>query len=262
MLNLINSEFYKLFRRKAFYICAIIVAILSALDVFTIPYQIEMQYGISDLDLKMFGYNGLFVLTRGAGQVALFSSIFVSLFVASEFSTGMVRNILIRGVNRFYFYFSKLIVSLTVPFMYTILACLVSFLVGTYLWGPGDLTQEITSTTLNALGAFVVVQFVLHSLYVMIGFVLRNTGATVAVNLGLVISLISNLLISGWNFILRHWFGVSINIAKYWIGNYINVYQFSRFPHDLLMLLTWVSLSYLVVACAVGSLTFWKREIK
>jgi ABC-2 type transport system permease protein len=262
VLNLIISDFYKLFKRKSFYICALIAIALSAINVFTLSFQMGMQYGIPDLDLKLLGYNAFFVVSGGAASVGLVSSIFSSLFISGEFSAGVVRTVILRGVNRFYFYFSKLIAVLSVPIIYTILSCGTAFAAGCYLWGMGDPDKSTIISIAKSLGMFLMIQIAIHSLYVMVSFLVRSTGAAVASNLAIVLPVVSGMLIWLIDYILLKWFNVQCNVGDYWVGNHTLIFQSMHFAKDFVIRMSIVSASYLVLSSLIGSFTFWKRDIK
>ncbi|MDR1364283.1 MAG: ABC transporter permease [Oscillospiraceae bacterium] len=262
MLKLLASDFYKLFSRKSFYICALIGMFIAVINVLTLSYQMGSQYGIPDLDLKMLGYNAMLVITSGAAAIGLVTTIFSSIFVSTEFSTGMVRTVLLRGANRFAFYFSKLIVIISVPIIFTILSCGASFAAGCYLWGMGEPTQTILIGIAKSLGMFLMVQAALHSIYVMIAFLTRSTGTTVSVNLAVFFPLIPTMLIWLVEFVLSKWFDLHKNIGEYWIGNYSSVFEQTFFSKDYVIKILAVSTSYFVVSTLIGCFTFWKRDIK
>jgi ABC-type transport system involved in multi-copper enzyme maturation permease subunit len=220
------------------------------------------QYGIPDLDLKLLGYNAFFVVAGGAASVGLVSSIFSSLFISNEFSAGVVRTVILRGINRFYFYFSKLIVVISVPIIYTILSCGAAFAAGCYLWGMGEPEKNTILGIAKSLGMFLMVETALHSLYVMVAFLVRSTGAAVASNLALVIPIISGMLIWLINFILLKWFNIQHDVGEYWIGNHSGIFQSMHFTRDFVIKISVISASYLVLTSLIGGLSFWKRDIK
>ena len=96
MTNLIRSDFYKLFRTKAFYFCGIIAALLSSLGVVLLNSAINSELGIS---ASLLGYDGVYALITGTGQATLFVTIMISMFVPNEFSFGTIKNIVSKGVS-------------------------------------------------------------------------------------------------------------------------------------------------------------------
>jgi ABC-type transport system involved in multi-copper enzyme maturation permease subunit len=235
---------------------------LSAINVFTLSFQLGSQYGMPDLDLKLLGYNAVMVITSGAASVSLISAIFASLFSVGEFSSGMVRTVILRGKNRFAFYFSKLIAVISIPVIYTILSCGAAFAAGCYLWGIGDVKENTLWGIAKSLGMFLMVQAAMHAIYVMVVFLARSTGAAVALNLGMIFPVIPMMLIWVINFILNKWFGVQQTVDDYWIGGYGNIFEQMFFPKDFVIKVAIVSAAYFIICSLIGSLTFWKRDIK
>jgi ABC-2 type transport system permease protein len=182
------------------------------------------------------------------------------MFVVSEFSTGMVRTLLIRGINRFSFYFSKLVTVIVIPVIYTIFSCAASFAAGCYLWGMGEATNSIILNIVKSLAMFLAVQAALHSIYVMTVFLVRHSGAVVSANLALVIPIIPSLLCWLIETVLVKWFNIHKNVSEYWIGNYTSVDQIGL-SHAFVVKILLISSVYFAVSTAIGCITFWKRDV-
>jgi ABC-type transport system involved in multi-copper enzyme maturation permease subunit len=257
--NLLVSDFYRIFKRKAFYICLLLTMAYAVIDIFTLGYQIGSPYGMPDLDLKMLGYNGFMVLTRGVSNITIFLSVFVSMFIATEFSTSTIHNVLIRGCNKIVVYASKLVSVLCTLVFFSLFCCAASFASGCYLWGIGNLTNEILFSSLKSLGMYIFSASAFYSLIVMLGFLIRNSagviGVTMAVSLGIL-----DLVIYGIMYILHTWFGLSnINLFDYWITYYLKAAV--PMPDQLARVIITIS-SYIILSTAIGMFSFWKRDNK
>ncbi|MDR2074108.1 MAG: ABC transporter permease [Oscillospiraceae bacterium] len=259
MLGLLASDFYKLFHRKVFYICMILAVAFSAIGVFTLGYTVGAPYGMPDLDLKMFGYNGFMVLTQGASSVMLFAMITTVLFISNEFSNSTIRNVLIRGKNRFAVYASKLIVVFSMVTMYTLACCGASFASGCYLWGMGEPKQELLLHLAQGFGLFLLVSAAVYSFIAMLAFLIRSTGG--ALGTSIAATSFMGVILAGGQYLLLRWFNLKIDLNNYWITGYLGVNQ-GGVPSSEIPRILIVSLSYLVFSIAVGMITFWKREIK
>lgn len=263
MMKMMKSECYKLFTKKAFYICAIILLVIIGADVWTTEAQFCMQYGFESFDLKQFGFTGWSaIIMKGMSTWILnMSSIFSSIFVCSEFSSGMIKNLSIRGKNKFVMYFSKLVTCLLVPVIYTILSVIVSYLIGAFLWSPGEWKPEYVDSILIPIGFFILVQLVFQSIFVMVGYVFESSGWTTGVNLGIATEILPGLLITGINFVLRDWFGLKeASAGKYWIGN---IFEYKwPFDNEIMSVLPWLIVVYLVIPALIGSIIFSRREVK
>lgn len=111
MSGLLKSDFYKLSKMKSFPICLLIVVALTVGSVFIQDYSAQfLGEGIV--------YNGSNqLLSTFAGDCKIFIAIVVSIFAASEFGFGTIKNIASRGFSRISIYFSKLIVSCFIALM-------------------------------------------------------------------------------------------------------------------------------------------------
>ena len=268
MIGLLKSELYKLFTRKSFYVCAIIMAILSGFAVWgteaTYNYSLA-QYGIPNINLKQIGFTGLdavvYNLSSLGANASFICAIFSSLFVCSEFSSGMIKSLSIRGKNRMSIYASKLIVSMLIPVVYALIFTLVSYSVGAYLFGFGTWKDEYLNNGLFPIGFFLLANMVLQSIYVMMGYVFASSVWVTAINLCISMSIIPGLLSSGIDYILRTWFGLNINTYRYWIVTNTDAY-ICPLKGEFAQILPWVLISYFVVSTAIGMFVFKKKEIK
>ena len=269
MIGMLKSEIYKLFTRRSFYVCGIILLALVAINVWTTEAQFCLQYGIEGgLDLKKFGFTGWDGIMRGLSLLStwgiVISSIFSSTFVCSEFSSGMVKNFAVRGKNKFIMYFSKLIACLFVPIIYALLSVLVSYAIGAFLWSPGEWKDAYINSLLIPFGFFVLIQVVFQSISVMVGYIIESSGWSSGINFGLAIRLLPDLIIAGIGFVLQNWFGLkNIYVGKYWLGSFFEIYA-TRWPFEdeIISVLPWLLLAYLVIPSLIGSIVFSRREVK
>lgn len=266
MLGMLKSEIYKLFKKKSFYICALVLMILAGIAVWTYESITASRFGITESGFlkQWMGYTGWNGIQLGLGNVLLINSIFTSIFVCYEFSSGMNKNLAIRGKNKFVMYFSKMIVSMIVPVLYTLLAAVVSYAIGSHLWGAGKWEQSYINSIIIPLGLFVLVQMVYQSIFVMTGYLSKSSGWTTAINFAISSFLLPALAIKGINYILDTWFGVKESVAKYWLGDgFINIYEY-KYPLEAehAKIFPWVLIAYFVIPAIIGSVVFYKREVK
>ena len=272
MIRMLRSEIYKLFKKKSFYICVLISMVLVGLTIWTYEWQVNDQLGsqyaslglpFEGIDLKRMGYtawNALELFAQGS-SVGILCAIFSSIFVCSEFSSGAVKNLAIRGKNRFIMYFSKLIVCMLVPIIYVILSAGTAYLVGSYLWNAGEWKNQYLDSILIPIGLNTLVHMVIQSLFVMIGYLLRSSGWAMALNFGIASGVVPSLMIAGANYISKNWFGIqNIVLSRYWIG----FYEGRGWPlaDDVKSYIVWLFLAYLIIPSIIGSIIFWKREIR
>lgn len=254
MVNVLKSDYYKLLRRKSFYICGAISGIIGILAIWLLNSTFE--------NVASLGYNGLVALTRGVGHVSLLTTIFLSILVPSEFAYGTVKNMCSRGVSRFRIYFSKLIIGVFTVFCYTFFTAFCSFVAGSLIWGVGELEDGGLLKIVEFFALFIMAQICLQSVFMMNGFLLRHTGATVALNLGILIAF-DEILLPILDYMLIDWFEIKGNVSRYWVGTYVqNLANSTTISYDTAVRAIGVCSFYLVLSTLIGSYVFYKRDVK
>lgn len=259
MIGLLRSDFYKLFRTKAFYICGILAAALAALDV--IMVNSTMDPGMQAY-ASLMGYSGTYALARGIVQVNLFAAIMISMFIPNEFSFGTIKNIASRGISRANIYLSKVIAGAVITIIYTVVCAAVSFTAGSIMWGTGELTRAIYLDISRMLGLFLLAEISLQCIFVMIGFFVRRTGGTVATNLG-IIMIVPTLISLFINYAALNWFKFeNFLFEKYWPSTYTATFASLYIDQADINIGLIVCACYIVASIAVGIFFFYKRDIK
>ena len=255
MLNILKSDFYKLIRRKSFYVCGLIAGLFGIILVVLLNNLYP--------DAKDFGFNGINSMSFGLGQITLLVTIFVSMFVPSEFAYGTIKNMASRGISRVSVYISKLITAVFTAVVYTLFTALCGFISGSIMWGVGEFKTDEFLDILKLFGLFLLAEICLQSVFVMIGFIIRHTGGTVATNLGLyyvvevVLFPIIDYVVKTWA-----WLGYSIKSSEYWVGTYVQKFMEMNLSQDFINKGIIVCLVYFAVSTAIGIFTFYKRDIK
>ena len=261
MLNLILSDFYKLFKRKSFYVCAIIAMVMSCLGVILLNSMLNI--GGIEVTAKEMGYNGIYALTTGIGESTLLVTILISMFVPSEFAFGTIKNIASKGISRASIYLSKFIICVFVCFIYTLLCAITSFTLGSIMWEIGDFSnQNVILDILRMFGLFLLAQIALESIFIMVGFIIRQTGGTVASNLAITI-VVPGVIISFIDFACSAWLKIeNFSAAKYWISDYLNDFLSLTIDQEIINRGLIVCICYILASTAIGIYTFYKRDIK
>ncbi len=259
MTNLIRSDFYKLFRTKAFYFCGIIAALLSSLGVVLLNSAINSELGIS---ASLLGYDGVYALITGTGQATLFVTIMISMFVPNEFSFGTIKNIVSKGVSRLNIYLSKVVMSVFISVAYVLFCAIVSFAIGSFMWGTGELTREVYLNIFKMLGLFLVAEIAVQSIFVMVGFIIRQTGGTVAVNLAIIIA-VPVVIIPALNFGVQSLLKVEdFDSSNYWPFTYLSRYlSLDVIQEDITVGLI-VCVVCVILSTALGVFSLYKRDVK
>lgn len=274
MINLLRSEIYKLFKSKAFYVCCIICVVGTAIVAFTYdfmqknitPEMLEQMKSASSSGANISNteglltqkFNGQILLSQAFAQntLQIVLAVFISLFVASEFTTGTIKNIVSKGFSRFKVYSAKLITVWIATILMMVVIALASVLIGTALWGFGDIASDLTKNIFIFLGLQTLLFFALSSMFIAISVVIRSNGGSIATNVcviafaALVTALIDAILPDG------------NTVSQYWIqNNIVNVSTLTFTTKQITQSLL-ISGSYLVIFVLGGFLTFQKKDIK
>jgi len=256
MVNLIKANFYKIFRMKSFYICGCLGIAVAVL------YLLSVNSQLGDLPPALFGYTGVKALMYGVTAGSLFCTIFISLFIPSEFSLGTIKNMISSGKSRLSIYFTKLIMGLFVVAAYTVMPALVAFSLGSFLWGPGELSRGDYLGLIRMVGLIILAEFAMQCLFIMVGFLVRRSGGTVAINLVsimgtrvFVLPLIDSLVYK--------WLKIdTFSSEKYWPYTYSGEFLALNISQETLVTGLLVCAAAIIISSLIGALTFVKRDIK
>lgn len=254
MLSVLKSDFYKLFLRKSFYICGLIAGAFGILLVVLINNVYP--------DAKDFGYSGINSIGVGIGQITLLATIFLSMFIPSEFGFGTIKNMASRGISRINIYLSKLIVGIFTSIVYTIFVSLCGFVSGSIMWGVGEIKGNEGLDLLKMFGLFILAEICLQSVFIMVGFLVRHMGGTVAINLGIYV-VISQVIFPIVDYAVKAWplLGYNINSSEYWVGTYTQTFTAMNIEQDIINKGIIVCLVYFVLSTVIGVLDFCRRDI-
>jgi ABC-2 type transport system permease protein len=274
MINLLRAEIYKLLKSKAFYICCLICIAGTLIVGFTYdflqknmtPEMLEQIYDTSNsgfnasVPSNLFPdtMDGQFMLSQAfAGNtLQLILAVFVSLFVASEFTTGTIKNMVAKGFSRWKIYFAKLLTVWIASLIMMFVAALSAVLIGTILWGFGDIADGLGKNIFTFFGLQILLCFALTAVFITIAIAVRSNGGSIAINIcmiafaALVTSLLDAMLPDGKT------------ISQYWIQNNIVAVSTLSFTTKQITQSLWISISYLVVFVLLGGFTFQQKDIK
>lgn len=274
MLNLTRAEFYKLSKSRTFYVCCLLGIAMSLIMAATLGLMQEMMKALTPEVLEKMGGMGfnmgvgnsidsinvelsgasLLSQTFTGNSIQVLMAIFISVFVATEFSCGAMKNIAAKGFSRTKIYLSKLTAVSLGSIALMLISCVASVLCGTIFWGFGDGIE--LKGLLIFLGMQLLMQIALAALFTMVAMIFRSHAASIAINLGLIMFV--PLLFQLIALILQKESG----LADLWlVQNIINLSTFSPLQSDIIKGLI-ASGVYLVLSTVIGCLAFRKQDIK
>lgn len=272
MLNLVRADFYKLFRSKAFYICAaisvaLVVVIILAANLSYIAATDAISKAPTDdssiqalsafADMKP---TGIWSIKQCFDFVSLFIGIFSSIFITLEFSSGTMKNIASRGFSRYKIFLSKFFVCSFVCFAFIILNLAAGMITGTALQGFGETTNHFLADFSRLFGLQLMVHIAITAIFVMVAFLIRQNGGTIAVNMCII--MVSGTILKLIDLLVDKISGKDFDINKYWIFEFRNLFSQLDIAQDDITRGIIVALSFLFGAIIIGTFAFSKTDIK
>ena len=269
MFNLLNGEFYKLLKRKSFYVCCIVIVAYcifmtvtqklidkyeqenssqqTGIQIETESTDMADEIGIMDMEEQAVG--SFFAVT---------AAIFASIFVIGEYGNGAIKNITGKGYSRTKVYLAKYlstIVAVTIMFFVTVIAALLCAVVG--------LKSEINMDIIKNLCQYGAIQLLLTialtGIFNMIGEISRGMGAGVSINLAVV--MFSSLIFS-WLDVMLRYLNVDFETSKYWITKLISDCPLVGIDNRFVLLVIGSVVFWTAAALLMGILHFKKADVK
>lgn len=279
MINLMRSEFYKLWRSRAFQICCLVVIAGTLLNLLTYFFTYQLINENPDMlaaqGLDSFLSNvpelaaleglyenlsgiGLLPFSLGGSTMQIILAIFSSIFIVGEFSSGTIKLNIARGYSRAQLYFSKYFIILVTAACYILLAVLTNFIGGCLLWEVGSIPDDFAVKLLSYLGTNLLLHAALAAFLTFVSFTFPSIGLSIAINVG-VLSFYG-LLLSLAKLILPQDFPYTITHIS--LMNQISLLSDYTPGQDLIVNLTVVSICYFLAFLGGGIYLFHKRDVK
>lgn len=251
MLNLLRSDFYKLRRSKSFFICLGMLAAIVAYIIIDFSSSAHIKEELSPSTfhwIYMFFYERSFL----PYFIPLFQAIFITMLITSEYNNGTIKDPVSLGFSRIEIYISKLITVSVGSILMMLVAIFSIVITSIFVFG---IYGSFSMYDLLLIVRMFFIQTLLYaaygSLFLMIAFLIKNIGGTMA--FGIFFSLILGSL------------GSVVGDSKW--GRILLFMNFSStaMPHpqavDMRIAIV-VALSYLILCLSIGGFTFKKQDIK
>lgn len=106
MRNILNGEWYKWKKNKAFWICLLSAVGLVLLVYLTMTAAGQAMGAGGDV-LQETGISGMAEQFAGGGLVTMFSAIFLCIWVISDYTHGAMKNVVGKGYSRIQVFLAK-----------------------------------------------------------------------------------------------------------------------------------------------------------
>lgn len=266
MLNLLKSDFYKLFKQKSLYICLIIVVALAAINVFALDYMQHISTQMSqtnETDLKIFELSqsaSSYIKSSFSLNAMIIVGVVVPLFVTSEFRLGTIKNTLSRGMSRNSVFISKLLISCLISIVFMLIQCLSSTVSATILWGFGNVDGGFWADLIKFILLQLYICVAYASLFTMVSFIISSTGGAIALNICLI--QFSSVIVSLIQMVVYKITGVNYEITNGLLSTVLNELVNESLTKDLISKSLIVPTVYCVITIALGLLAFSRKDIK
>ena len=266
MLNILKSDFYKLKKSKAFWICTTLCVVFGVFAV--VAFQANIQRDLKFQNPADHDYVQALELTKHTSAVwgleqflpmnfnTLIVGVFISIFVTSEFSYGTMKNTLSRGAHRVKVFFSKIIVCGAAAIVMQVLFLSALLAAGSTVWGFDPQSISTTGSIIRVLLLQILVIIAFTTLFTFVSTAIRSNGGSIATNI------LCATMISTFFNALNILFNYKIVINDYWIGGVVS--KLATFTpasgdilHGILVILAWGAASVLV-----GTALFKKLDVK
>ncbi len=260
MINILKVDLYKMFKAKSFYVIGIILAAFSALNAYAFA---KISLDANEELLMLINSNFFVVFMQNVNSVVTYVTLFVVLFMVSEFSNGTIKNIATKGYLRESIYFSKLIVGAVSTLIYVAVVALSIYLPYIFVL-RGHITNEFEVPKYFINSFFIMLLHLLAyiSIGLMIASLVRKSGLSV-VCLFAFTSLIPFIL-DMLDKLLASNFETKFSLSKYFIsgslGYAISQADLSIPDKDILRIIL-VPICFFVASVAIGVTVFKKRDI-
>ncbi|MDQ5983234.1 MAG: ABC transporter permease subunit [Eubacteriales bacterium SKADARSKE-1] len=274
MSKLLKVDFYKMFKTKSFYIIGIILLSFTTLIAITTSllcvdaYQnignFTSDLGETAIDASVI-FPGIFsTIASTLSSIVTYTSIFMIMFMCSEFSYGTIKNIASKGYRRESIYLSKFICGIACTFIYTAVVVVANLVVAVIIVGNKiphyfDLpSQFFTSISLTLL---LLISYI--SLALMIASLIRGNGASIGAFF--VLSILTPILLPKADELLKNVIETDFTISKYSLSTCLlqvtGADLTKAFNGNDLTRFICVAVGFLVVTSTVGIYFFRKRDL-
>ncbi|NLC19199.1 MAG: ABC transporter permease subunit [Clostridiales bacterium] len=256
MVNLLKADFFRLFKGKSLYICALVWAGIFVLQCILLDFSyrvsVNMDISISYPIPDALSYG----ITAFLGNNTIIA-IFVAIFAVSEFTHGTMKNLVSKGFSKVYIFLSKFIV-LTVAAYFIIF---VTFIAGTacaWIFSKelGSLSGEFGKYLWGTIGIELYLRIALTALLLMVSMSIKNMAGAITIN-------ILGLSFGGMLFtLLEYLVNNKIKFTNYSLSYNIAFYSNQGATGGDYVRTLIVGAVYLAISLALGIFIFKKSDVK
>lgn len=277
MLQLLNAEFYKLKKSKSFFICTLITILFVFLmyGIFLLTDNIQsgsMENGTGGVVVSInqgeaeptsasiwdnIHITDILQEIFSGDTMAIIIGTFISIFVISEYTSGMLKNIAGKGSPRSSIYLAKLLTSMFAAVFMAAASIIATLICGRIFIGAnafeGDFWKNLPIYTALQL----LMTITLVSIFVLIGELCRNLAAGIPIGIGIAAFPAIILNIADMKFA-----GGSLLPSQLWPFTRMSGCPFDGFTASYTVQTLLVAAFWLVLSTGLGIWHFSRTDIK
>jgi len=240
MSRIIKVYLKNVFNQRGFYICLVVTVAINLVIPFIMGLFIESGANTTISNE---------IVTLLSSGIGIIETIFITIFVCSDFSEGATKNFIARGYTRRQILTSKFFVSLIATLVFLLANILGIFV----FYGKNGIgfNSSIIIYIIGALAALVANV----GLYVVISNTVEKLGIAIAINL--ILPNVLDLLFPIINMVTKS----NINFSNFWISRLIGLMSKTPTVNEMLSVVA-LSFVYLVILFEISNFIIKKKEVK
>lgn len=258
MRNILNGEWYKWKKNKAFWIC-----LLSAVGMILLVYltmtAAGQAMGAGGDVLQETGISGMAEQFAGGGLVTMFSAIFLCIWVISDYTHGAMKNVVGKGYSRVQVFLAKYLFGTLITALMNLVVFLAILIIGLILIGIQHAGSLFFQNLFLYFGLQLLFGVAVSSIIIAVCEWSRNMAAGIGITMALII--FSPLLMQGLDLLLSA-MQLKIAISGYWILNLMADCPTEAFTSEFLLHGIVISVIWTLLPFVLGAAHFCKADIE
>lgn len=258
MRSILNGEWYKWKKNKAFWIC-----LLSAVGMILLVYltmtAAGQAMGAGGDVLQETGISGMAEQFAGGGLVTMFSAIFLCIWVISDYTHGAMKNVVGKGYSRVQVFLAKHLFGTLVTVLMNLAIFLVILAIGLILIGTQHVNILFFQNLFIYFGLQLLFGVAVSSIVIAVCEWSRNMAAGIGITMALII--FSPLVMQGLDLLLSA-MDLKIAISGYWILNLMADCPTEAFTPEFLLHGIVISVIWTLLPIVLGVAHFRKADIE
>jgi len=250
MLNLIRADFYKAIHGKVLKVCFLMMTGWIFLCAYAQKATIGMREYLVGTEVSANYWDSFF----NYYPVVFPLIIFCSYYFSNDFRQGTVKHYIEKGLSRWSYFFSKLVIGWIVSFFFLVSAFLIGLLCNKIFFGISGLTFTSISNIVSYIFCEALYHMAVSTLAISLVFLIRNSSVSMAVNALLIF--FGYLVLHGLESIL----GLGYNITIFWAISNINKTRIDMAVQWLPTAII-IFFAYMIIFGGVVGTIFKKRDI-